>query len=351
MENAKGKKLTDTIEYWSKKLIEILDATEFAPGFTDISNLKNKFYDLSFENIYNDFEEEVRHNIVHLKNIDYIDNYLVCQVLPDEFKNQMIEFIKYTHKRIFKNNYEIKFLLDVYEACTNNFNKLLQLCYSENNTNYSNRLRQLFTEEMQKINPEFESIVLDTNPIHKNSISPVEDYSIEQLKLEISELSTVKEKVKHVQTIMFDYEQWFLREITCDTNPDVEDINFNDTEFYQFCEIELRRQKTMQELEKNEEKTKTYEPYEWVGTHTELLELFTALYHSKKLERVDGKEFTRKEFLDYIQDIFNVDIKDAEGKLTRATDRKNNRTPFIDSLRTAFEAYADGKEEKQRKRR
>jgi len=48
---------------------------------------------------------------------------------------------------------------------------------------------------------------------------------------------------------------------------------------------------------------------------------------------------------------FNVDIKDAEGKLTRATDRKNNRTPFIDSLRTAFETYADGKEEKQRKRR
>ena len=66
---------------------------------------------------------------------------------------------------------------------------------------------------------------------------------------------------------------------------------------------------------------------------------------------MDGKEFTRKEFLDYIQDIFNVVIKDAEGKLTRATDRKNNRTPFIDSLRTAFETYADGKEEKQRKRR
>ena len=59
MEKVKGEFLIKTIDKWSKKTIEILDATEFAPGFPDISNLKKNFYDLSFENIYNDFEEEV----------------------------------------------------------------------------------------------------------------------------------------------------------------------------------------------------------------------------------------------------------------------------------------------------
>jgi RteC protein len=80
------------------------------------------------------------------------------------------------------------------------------------------------------------------------------------------------------------------------------------------------------------------------------VELLTSIYQNNSIERKDGKSLTRKELMDYFQELFGMEIKDVEVKLARATNR-NDKTPFLDRLTTAFENYAEEKEEKQMKRK
>ncbi|HEY6914706.1 MAG TPA: RteC domain-containing protein [Paludibacter sp.] len=69
------------------------------------------------------------------------------------------------------------------------------------------------------------------------------------------------------------------------------------------------------------------------------------------IQRKNGKTLTRKEVIDYFQQLFGIEIKAPEGKLNRATNRKTNTTPFLDSLKVAFDNYGLKKEEKQRVRK
>ena len=88
----------------------------------------------------------------------------------------------------------------------------------------------------------------------------------------------------------------------------------------------------------------------WKANDTDLLELVVALHKDNIIERKDKKELTRKELIEYFSGLFDLQIKDVEGKLTRATNR-NDKTPFLDKLKLAFENYGQEKEEKQRKRK
>ena len=125
--------------------------------------------------------------------------------------------------------------------------------------------------------------------------------------------------------------------------------------FITLCKSELNRYSLYQQGTAEKAVTTTpqqYIPqYVWKSSDTDLLELAAAIYQNRSIERKDGKTLTRKELVDYFQQIFAIKIKDPEGKLTRATSRKLNITPFLDTLKIAFENYGQEKDEKQRKRK
>lgn len=125
--------------------------------------------------------------------------------------------------------------------------------------------------------------------------------------------------------------------------------------FITLCKSELNRYSLYQQDTAEKAVTTTpqqYIPqYVWKSSDTDLLELVAAIYQNRSIERKDGKTLTRKELVDYFQQIFNLKIKDPEGKLTRATSRKLNITPFLDTLKIAFENYGEEKDEKQRSRK
>jgi len=87
--------------------------------------------------------------------------------------------------------------------------------------------------------------------------------------------------------------------------------------------------------------------YKWNATETDLLELVTALYKKQAFERRDGKAIKRIELINYFQELLGLEIKDVEGKLTRATGRNDN-TPFLDGLRGAFKNYKVEKDAKKK---
>ena len=54
---------------------------------------------------------------------------------------------------------------------------------------------------------------------------------------------------------------------------------------------------------------------------------------------------THKELKEAFEKLFGHEIKDAKSKLATAVIRKKSVTPFLDSLKAAFEAYSQERDE------
>jgi hypothetical protein len=89
----------------------------------------------------------------------------------------------------------------------------------------------------------------------------------------------------------------------------------------------------------------TNEQIIWQKNDTDLLEMITALTEIKSLQNKTGN-LTRADAIKSFENFFGIEIKDAESKLVRATERKKSRAPFINSMKTAFEQYCENKNEK-----
>jgi len=83
----------------------------------------------------------------------------------------------------------------------------------------------------------------------------------------------------------------------------------------------------------------------WTKSDTDLLELITSLVESESIQNLTNN-LTRKEAIQTISQFFNREIKDAESKLTKATNRKKDITSFINRLKISFEDYAKRKDER-----
>jgi hypothetical protein len=83
----------------------------------------------------------------------------------------------------------------------------------------------------------------------------------------------------------------------------------------------------------------------WTRSDTDLLELVTALYEIRAINH-SQHPLTRKEAIEFFSKFFDRDIKDAESKLSRATERKKDVSPFLKSLKESFDNYAIKKEQK-----
>jgi len=89
---------------------------------------------------------------------------------------------------------------------------------------------------------------------------------------------------------------------------------------------------------------KTQGVFTWEASDTDLLELIVALVESGSLQN-STKSILRKEVIEFFSEIFGLEIKDAESKLSRATDRKKDLSPFLTKLKLNFEKYVQKKDE------
>ena len=80
----------------------------------------------------------------------------------------------------------------------------------------------------------------------------------------------------------------------------------------------------------------------WKKSDIDLLELIVALIESNSIVNSQGS-LTRKEAVEQFSTIFNISIKDYESKLSRGTERKKDVSPFLSSLKQAFDDYANSK--------
>jgi hypothetical protein len=71
----------------------------------------------------------------------------------------------------------------------------------------------------------------------------------------------------------------------------------------------------------------------------------------KEKIKYGANPLTRKEMLEYFQSILGLQIKYANSTINKATNRKINMTPFIDTIKAAFETYIKEKENKLESRR
>ena len=83
----------------------------------------------------------------------------------------------------------------------------------------------------------------------------------------------------------------------------------------------------------------------WSKSDTALLELVTALMEMKAINN-SHNNLSRKDAIDIFSRIFGREIKDAESKLSRATERKKDISPFLTTLKESFDNYAIKKEQK-----
>jgi hypothetical protein len=323
----------------------------------EINQFISSFQEMDFDTYYDEFIEELKINIEEYKDIELVDNYL-GSYFPTVDKLDTLE--DSLNKDIIKRNFEVKFLLTARKKLEAELTKMWNIVYKDHQggDHYSSELKRLFTEIMRKSNPDFE---LDTSA-KDDEVEAIQfdnRFDFLKLKAECDVLDSKQKKNKLINERLIDFKQWQLLYDNAETDDDSLAYYYTNLyypNFVKLCKSELDRIALYAEDAKVQVQVKTVvEPFKheycWNSSDTDLLELLAALYQHKSIQRKDGKALTRKELIDYFQTIFGMEIKDVEGKLTRATGRKINTTPFLDSLKIEFVSYAEEKEEKQRKRK
>ena len=179
-------------------------------------------------------------------------------------------------------------------------------------------------------------------------------FDVAELTRKCNGLPNTVSKLNFMQEQLYDFK--FMRTQSEQSRYIKERITYT-SDFESLCLLEIERYTKRLELEIKVlavQKTETTPPptvaYTWNANVTDLLELVVALHQENIIQRKDKKKPTRIELTELFSRIFDVQIKDEEGKLNRATIRYT-KTPFLDRLIKAFENYGLEKEEKQRKRR
>jgi hypothetical protein len=188
---------------------------------------------------------------------------------------------------------------------------------------------------------------------------------LEMLKYLIPGFYTVAENMLITQYITSEI-QWH-RKIKIefnDTTKAEDNKNINNFFFYKCIEFFIKRQKEIiesairflenkllwvnmrtDEIIYDSRSSNAPKKLVWCKNDTDLLELITALIESKSIDNIE-KNLSRKDAIEHFSSFFGRPIKDAESKLSRATERKINISPFLTSLKEAFDKYACNKEEK-----
>lgn len=358
-----------------------ISSIEFYQSITPKTNLKeikpdikNKYQESEFEQHYQNFLSEIRLNCREYKDMWVVFEYTNSTLR--EVKNYDFDKIR-QKKSILEDEFEVAFMLKLNLNLNNYHHKIEVACSTSSFGTYASNaisLVNMFREEMEILKQVAAKLsktqAATTEPsIYKPAIDDRFDY--DKMMAECNLLSSdILFKIGFISDRLFDLKQWQLKydeeeRGTKLFNSKITKYKYT-LEYYpqfeQLCSIELERLNVKLEIEKNTLTHKAlannpiiiqndHYDYKWNATETDLLELVTALYKKEAFLRRDGKIIKRIQLINYFQELLGLEIKDVEGKLTRATDRNDN-TPFLEGLKGAFKNYKVEKEvnKKQRKK-
>ncbi|MEI8084915.1 MAG: RteC domain-containing protein [Paludibacter sp.] len=327
------------------------------PDSKSISNeIKVQFHDVKFEKYFEAFLDELKANVRDCQDIDLLYDYMVICLTEEK---RWMGFEIGEKQRIISNKYEARFLMNFKETIENYIDKLHKFC-SKDNFNNAISLRSIYEDEMRAI---LNNMLVEEagNIIENTSIVPIKDdrFDFNKLKSECSQLTKMSDKLALIEERLADLEQWELQNDEEIDEPDFGLYYHYSTRYYpnfrKLCEIEMNKIKRIDNIQKHSSNHKILEilpnttqnhkhyDYKWNATETDLLELVTALFKKEAFVRRDGKAIKRIELINYFQELLGLEIKDVEGKLTRATGRNDN-TAFLDGLTAAFKNYKVEKE-------
>jgi len=128
------------------------------------------------------------------------------------------------------------------------------------------------------------------------------------------------------------------------------DILSRSRTFEKFCTLELERLNIQLETECHDspekadpaipkKNTDSKSPYVWEGSDSDMIELAVALYKAEAITRKDRKPITLKEILNMLEQMVGYKIKDASISHINDEVYWKSRSPFLESLIVAYEAY------------
>ena len=309
------------------------------------------FKALDFENYYEDFLKELEIVILETNDIymvhDYVDSCLKNVIIWSGFNNDQ-------NKTIFSNGNEINYLIELKQNIEK-YSKRIKLIREIDNDGFPQGLVDIYNTAIQFFQKEGETKDLSPTPfIEDVDYKPLFDsrFDFEIIRSECEELRKIQEKIIFIHDRVYHFKQWELQY-------DIDDgygYRFSPAyypNFEKLCRIELDRLEKRLELEKKlnipilkdpEQKQIIKEAiltrYNWNASDTDLLELTTALFMNKSVTRKDGKRMTQIQLKESFESMFGIEIKGTKGKLQNAVSRTKSKTPFLDSLKTAFEDYS-----------
>ncbi len=327
--------------------------------------LKNTLTEQNFNKMHQEFMTELDSNILEYRDYDiaykYIKNSLYAFREWDGFEYEITSVI-------ISNNHDVQFLLKLklsIEKEINSIRVLFNDYYMHNS-----RLRMYFDGVISKKDQDKRKTKTPVPDENKPAFD--EKFDFDKMMKECSTVATdTLSKIDFIHDRIFDFKQWQLKY----DKEEAFKIKFSKHEsdyiytaeyypkFEELCKLELQRLEKKLELEK---KALTHKAIEnnpiivqqekpsrlnWNSSDTDLIELVAAIYAKKSIKRTDGKELTQKALFEYFQVIFNIELKNISTNLTKAGNRKNGITPYLDKLKLAFENYVEEKEKKMEKRR
>ena len=328
--------------------------TELYVGFSDGKRLEEdvkEYWNKEVcEELYNDFLLELRDNMLQYDNTELIHSYLLACLGEFCFWTR---FKSISTVQIIQLDYETEYLIELKDTLSSTVQKIQGLLDVDNSG---------CSFEMWRFYKEYVGLK-EEDDISNESYRPLYDerYNFNELKATCDDLTTSSERINLLNDRLIDLKQWELQYDV--VLKDCGGFKFS-PDFYpnfsQLCVMELTRQEKMLEFESKMSIQVISTPiqtafptlaskYVWKAKDTDLLELSCSLCLEDAIGRLDGGKMTRKELIGVFEDLFGIQIKDAEGKLNKATNR-NDKTPFLDRLRTAFHTYSRDKDEKIRVR-
>ena len=356
-----GKELNDTLNQFKQEVTSVFNHRD--DGFEN--EFRKRVNKINLDRIYQDFVYELNINIKEYHNpvliIEYI-NSCFADFLKWEGFGTVI-----TDQLIVRNQFEASYLLILKHAVEKYhiiLLKWLELDIPDNGKkDFLQGRCKLIQKEIISMNLEkdpewfdddsksyieYEKMIKDNNIDH--------NFMIEVIKNEFMYKANTQEKIDLVNYRLNKYKD--VKNGTCD---DVYEygIWFN---FYlktHYPDFEKQCAPVLEELylelEIEEEikarkqgivsEKKIHLSYTWNASDTDLLELSTALLKSGTITRTDGTKMTQKGMTEVFEQLLGCEIKDAKGKLSKAVARKKSVTPFLDSLKTAFEDYSRERDE------
>jgi hypothetical protein len=314
-----------------------------------------------------EFDDELFRN-----HIQYMDDELLYEYV--RMNVEMISEIKFitTKTDILRNATEVSFLVSLMKAIEEQRSFINSLMKTE--FHYDADLEEDFIF-YSNLSNHLGEISLASNCVDglgkivnevKNMPPKDSRFNFEFIIVECNLLKKNTERIKLITARLYEFEQWKIQNERVDNG-----LNYTITDYHKLlypnfeklCKVEIEKLEKLIKLENDlpynvlpekiapeiVDKSGSSD-YIWKSSATDLLELAAALYQNKSVERRDGKDMTRKELIEYFQALFNIEINDIEGKLSKASGRNNN-TAFLDNLSQQFRNYVAGKEAKMVKRR